>query len=913
MVAPDFVGRDDELLVLRRQLDRALAGEPVVSLVEGEAGMGKTRLAQELAAEAAARDVRVVWVEADEAERPALGLCDRIVRTVGSDAGTDPTLPPSDRRWEVVDSLVDLLREAAPILVVLDDLHWADEASCWAIERVPRRLAGAPVCLLGTARPDEPGAESLAGLRRQGDVVVVRGLAPDAVAQLVADLPAGGPVDAVGLAARTGGNPLFVRELVTLGDGGELPHAIRDVLARNLRRLEPAAQETLTVLALAGPSASVEVCAAALGIEPVAVAEHLDRAAAAGIVRWSGGGPSFCHPLYGEVAAALAAPARRRELHAALADAWEGRGGRGERSDRAARVAAVTHRLAALPLGDAASAGRDALGLAGDLAGAGDAGRAAEVSRAALHTLRAAGGVPRDLLARLALAHGEALWATGAGPAASAALEEAAGLVRDSDDAELAAACEAAAARFVNPFVLDAPRIRRLLACEAALPAGDDPVRVDVLSRLAVLYSARPDLVATGHVHGDAAVDMARRLGDSERLVTALTDRHFVPLGVDGSTDRRAISEEIVALGDRLGRPDLAFAGREWQFEDAFERADRAGAERALAVLDVTAVVMPSPEWRYKALSRRSMLRLCDGDRAAALDLAAELGELGREVRAEEEAAGLELAVRTGVRRVWGTPDPRHDELVGLVHHRFESPPPFIRIATASAAGAQGDADEVRRVVEDCAPLAADLLASYRGIPLGALLGDLVADVGGGRHATALREALGPYAGRLAIAIGAPLAVDGVLGRLASLDGDHEAAEGHGIAPTTRSRARRWTGPSTAEHRSVPTERLLGELLTQEDTMPYATITEADHTLDLFDQVDALVPREPEGLLLLIRGRTERGVAVVSVWRSREESDRFFADHLAPALAQVVGDPIPAPLLSLGVTDVAVRGQVGVA
>ncbi len=626
MAAPDFVGREGELLALRRRLDRALAGEPVVSLVEGEAGMGKTRLAQELAAEAAARGVRVVWVEADEAERPALGLCDRVVRTVGSAAAPDPTLPPSERRWEVLEALVDVLREAAPILVVLDDLHWADDASRWAIERVPRRLAGAPMCLLGTARPDEPGAESLAGLRRQGDVVVVRGLAPDAVAELVRALPAAGPVDAERLAARTGGNPLFVRELVALGDEGALPHAVRDVLVRNLRRLEPAAQETLTVLALAGPSASVEVCAAALGAEPVTVAEHLDRAAAAGIVRWSGDGTGFRHPLYGTAAAALAAPARRRELHAALADAWEGDGERGERGDRAARAAVVTHRLAALPLGDAASAGRDALRLAGDLTGAGDAGRAAEVARAALDTLRAAGGVPRDLLARLALAQGEALWATGAAAAASAALEEAAELARDGDDAELAAACEAAAARFVNPFVLDAPRIRRLLACEAALPAGDDPVRVDVLSRLAVLYTARPNLVATGHVHGDAAVAMARRLGDPERLVTALTDRNFVPLGVDGSTGRREISEEIVALGDRLGRPDLAFAGREWQFEDAFERADRAGAERALAALDVTAVVMPSPEWRYKALSRRSMLRLCDDDRAAALDMAASWG-----------------------------------------------------------------------------------------------------------------------------------------------------------------------------------------------------------------------------------------------------------------------------------------------
>jgi hypothetical protein len=95
--------------------------------------------------------------------------------------------------------------------------------------------------------------------------------------------------------------------------------------------------------------------------------------------------------------------------------------------------------------------------------------------------------------------------------------------------------------------------------------------------------------------------------------------------------------------------------------------------------------------------------------------------------------------------------------------------------------------------------------------------------------------------------------------------------------------------------------------------MPYATITEADHSPDLFDQVDALLPREPEGLLLLIQGRTERGVAVVSVWRSREDSDRFFADHLAPALAQILGDPIPAPRIALGVTDVAVRSQVGVA
>lgn len=92
--------------------------------------------------------------------------------------------------------------------------------------------------------------------------------------------------------------------------------------------------------------------------------------------------------------------------------------------------------------------------------------------------------------------------------------------------------------------------------------------------------------------------------------------------------------------------------------------------------------------------------------------------------------------------------------------------------------------------------------------------------------------------------------------------------------------------------------------------MAYTLITETTGSMDTFDQVEALLPETPEGLLVGIRGMSERGLTVVTVWRSRQDSDRFYAEHLGPALAQVVGDPVPPPLTSIGLDDVVLWGEM---
>src|SRR5690606_31293470 len=123
-----FVGREDELGVLARALDRTVGGAVAVALVTGEPGIGKTCLVDALAAEARRRGVRVLWTEAQEGPRAPLALWGPVERALGVRRGEpgDPTLPSSERRWELLDLLGAEMADAAPIVVALEDLHWAD-------------------------------------------------------------------------------------------------------------------------------------------------------------------------------------------------------------------------------------------------------------------------------------------------------------------------------------------------------------------------------------------------------------------------------------------------------------------------------------------------------------------------------------------------------------------------------------------------------------------------------------------------------------------------------------------------------------------------------------------------------------------------------------------------------------------
>lgn len=173
---------------------------------------------------------------------------------------SDPSLPAEERRWDHLESLADALMAAAPVVVILDDLHWADPIAVWVLEHLPRALDAAAVAFVATSRDHEPDMPRLDAVRRVSQLVPLGGLDVDAVRQLVAT-QATLPVDAVELQTRTGGNPLFVKELLRSPDGGDV---IGDVLDRVMARFDADTRALLAAAALAGPATPLTVLAAAM-------------------------------------------------------------------------------------------------------------------------------------------------------------------------------------------------------------------------------------------------------------------------------------------------------------------------------------------------------------------------------------------------------------------------------------------------------------------------------------------------------------------------------------------------------------------------------------------------------------------------------------------------------------------------
>src|SRR6478735_6074335 len=242
--AAALVGRENELSALRAAFDAARGGRPTIVLLTGEAGIGKTRLADEAAVIGRASGVRVLRGEADALSREPMELWRGIYRGVGVVPTADSTLAVAERRWEHLESLADGLAAAAPALVVLEDLQWADPIAIWVLEHLPRALGDASIAVLATCRDTETEMTSLDALRRVSTSVRLGGLDVEGVRQLVgaeiSDTTAG--VDPVELCARTGGNPLFVQELLRSPGGSGL---IGVVLDRSLDRFDVDSRDAL--------------------------------------------------------------------------------------------------------------------------------------------------------------------------------------------------------------------------------------------------------------------------------------------------------------------------------------------------------------------------------------------------------------------------------------------------------------------------------------------------------------------------------------------------------------------------------------------------------------------------------------------------------------------------------------------
>ncbi|QFG27019.1 AAA family ATPase [Actinomadura sp. WMMB 499] len=358
-MSPVLVGRSDEL----RRLEDALAAAPGAVLIGGEAGLGKTRLIREFAGSVGDR-ARVLVGGCLELGSDGLPFAPfttvlrGLVRDIGID-GVAGLVPRGDtgalarllpefgeperdaasgeeraRLFELVLTLLERLAERAPVVLVIEDAHWADRSTRDLLAFLTRNLGDAPVLVVVTYRTDElhrghPLRTLLAGLER---VERVRRLEPARLSRaetaalvtaLLGDEPPAGLVDRI--ARRSEGNPLFIEAL--LDDDGtlacELPESLRDLLLAGVQRLPEETQEVLRDASGGGTRIEHALLAAVTGLDDAALTRTLRPAVAANVLVVDGDGYAFRHALIREAVHDDLLPGEHTRLHTRYAEALE--------------------------------------------------------------------------------------------------------------------------------------------------------------------------------------------------------------------------------------------------------------------------------------------------------------------------------------------------------------------------------------------------------------------------------------------------------------------------------------------------------------------------------------------------------------------------------------------------------------
>jgi DNA-binding CsgD family transcriptional regulator len=305
-----LIERGAYLAALGEHLGSAVAGHGRLVLVGGEAGVGKTSLVRAFTEEQAGK-ARVVWAACDGLFTPEpLAPLDELV----------PGLERAGGRREVFAAALEELGSRSTIAVV-EDVHWADEATLDLLRYVGRRLDGTTVLLIATYRDDEIGPQHPLRLVL-GDVESARRIAlPPLTEDGVRELAEGSDVDAHELFRQTGGNPFFVTEALAAGGIG-VPASVRDAVLARAARLDGSARSVLDAAAVAGMEADLAFLEAICGEPP----RGLDACLAAGVLQSRPGGVGFRHELARRAIEEAIDPARRAELHSRALDALSSNG-----------------------------------------------------------------------------------------------------------------------------------------------------------------------------------------------------------------------------------------------------------------------------------------------------------------------------------------------------------------------------------------------------------------------------------------------------------------------------------------------------------------------------------------------------------------------------------------------------------
>jgi ATP/maltotriose-dependent transcriptional regulator MalT len=352
---PAFVGRGPELARLEAMLEGATGGRARVAQVVGEPGIGKTRLLSELGSRAEARRCLILsgqsaelehqmpfglWVDALEpyissqnprrfAKLRAEQLAELTVLFPGlaEISRSVPTIVQQERyrTFQAVRALIAELSSERPVLLTLDDVHWADQASLELLAYALRRPPGGRVLIAVAHRSEQAPEllwEPLARAERDGAAERIE-LSPLTRADAEGLFsPEVGRALRDELYHRSGGNPFYLEQLSrAAGDSGQVPRGVTEAISEELRRLSVTNRVVLQGAAVAGDPFSPEICAAAAGIEPAQTLDALDRLLSVDLLR-SGSSPvefRFRHPIVRAAVYEHASPAWRLSSHARAA------------------------------------------------------------------------------------------------------------------------------------------------------------------------------------------------------------------------------------------------------------------------------------------------------------------------------------------------------------------------------------------------------------------------------------------------------------------------------------------------------------------------------------------------------------------------------------------------------------------
>lgn len=826
--------------MLHAALEQARAGQGGLVLVGGEAGIGKSRLAQECAARAAEPGFRVLWGRcledsgappywpwlqlmrswldgADEAPlREAAGSDGSLLLDLLPELGRrlpelEPAAPltePAHARFRLFEAIQRLWQRSArrqPLLLILDNLHVADSASLRLLQFLAPGLGTAGLLVLGTYRTSELSRDHpLSGVLSEVAALphcrrlTLGGLEPAEAERLLSLLNGQRPLPAAlvsAIHAQSEGNPLFIRELARgliqqgrlAADHGAapdmlqvpIPEGIREVLRQRLGRLSAACAELLAMAAVIGRSFELELLVG-LGedLSVAVVLEALDEALGAGLIEELAqpGRYQFSHALIRETLYDELPATRRLTLHQRIGQQLKTVHG----DESPARLPRLAYHFGqAAPLGSAPQA----------ITYATRAGARADALLAYEEAVRFY-SLAAELQSRYAendaschcsllLALGTAQYKAGEYVRAMASFRSAAANARARG-----AAADMARAALGYEEASWRPGLPGTTACQllrdavAAVGSGDARLEARLLSALTRALIFTGDVERSVEVQ-KRAVTLARRLEDPGLLAGALCAGLSARWQPERLAERLEAGREAIRLAEQAGDWELMFGSLSWQLFDLLEAADMATLRATLERHSRLVEELRQPFFRYIAVSFRAVLALLEGRFELSEQLARQALALGQHQGLD--ALGVFSLQMFSIERERG----------GLTRMApvLEQ---FLRSARSGAVWRPGLAllyTELGRLEQARDELEHLALDDFAAVPRDGLwvtclayLAEVCAVLGDARRARELYRHLLPYAGHNVVAgttVACYGAADRYLGLLAATGGEPEAAAGH--------------------------------------------------------------------------------------------------------------------------------------